>query len=471
MIWAWMVWAVAVTGLLGLAAHFAEGVLRDRGWPTRWAWLTALAGSLVLQVWALVRPAPAAEAVGAGDGRWTVVDPAWLTEMGATAAAAAPSLGDRLDGVLTLVWIVAGASATLALLGGLATLRARAGRWHRTRIEGESVLLSGSFGPALVGVLSPEIVIPRWALRLPPEDLRLACLHEAEHRAARDTVLLLGAALAATLMPWNVALWWHARRLRAAVEVDCDARVLRRGASKRAYGKLLLELGSAWGRSPLTVLALARSESLLERRLKMIVRNVGERKPLKSLAAASVSAVLLVVACETAPPTTVDEESPATFQAAEIAEQSYDEPEASAGIVSLLRPRLDLDGGLLDSGVRFFVDGEEQAGVPEGLDATSIDRVEVRKDTEGDPSAVYVFTKEGEPARGTIRLREQAPDQPLIYVDDVRVEGGVSDLDLEPEDIERVEIVKGAAATGIYGPEASAGVIHITTKEGAVVRK
>ncbi len=72
--------------------------------------------------------------------------------------------------------------------------------------------------------------------------------------------------------------------------------------------------------------------------------------------------------------------------------------------------------------------------------------------------------------------------QPLIYVDGLRVNnndsagpstGGfgssVSVLDdFNPQDIESIEIIKGPAAATLYGTEASAGVIQIITKRGAV---
>ena len=35
--------------------------------------------------------------------------------------------------------------------------------------------------------------------------------------------------MAVVLMPWNLPLWWQWRRLRFAIEVDCDARVLASG--------------------------------------------------------------------------------------------------------------------------------------------------------------------------------------------------------------------------------------------------
>jgi len=84
-----------------------------------------------------------------------------------------------------------------------------------------------------------------------------------------------------------------------------------------------------------------------------------------------------------------------------------------------------------------------------------------------------------------IRIRGAASyslsDQPLIYVDGVRVNnqvasglsiqgfgsGVVSRLnDINPDDIESIEIIKGPAAATLYGTEASNGVIQILTKKG-----
>lgn len=68
--------------------------------------------------------------------------------------------------------------------------------------------------------------------------------------------------------------------------------------------------------------------------------------------------------------------------------------------------------------------------------------------------------------------------EPLIYIDGVRVYnqpisvGAASRVatsplqDIPAEDIERVEVIKGASATTLYGTEASGGVIQIFTKRG-----
>lgn len=53
---------------------------------------------------------------------------------------------------------------------------------------------------------------------------------------------------------------------------------------------------------------------------------------------------------------------------------------------------------------------------------------------------------------------------PLVIVDGVLLNGALSDLN--PQDIENIEVVKGAAASSTYGSRAQNGVIAITTKSG-----
>jgi outer membrane receptor protein involved in Fe transport len=81
-----------------------------------------------------------------------------------------------------------------------------------------------------------------------------------------------------------------------------------------------------------------------------------------------------------------------------------------------------------------------------------------------------------------IRLRGNSStalsNQPLIYIDGMRAksepsssQNGAEDPysplnDLNPDDIDRIEVVKGPAATTLYGAEAAAGVIQIFTKRG-----
>jgi TonB-dependent SusC/RagA subfamily outer membrane receptor len=98
-------------------------------------------------------------------------------------------------------------------------------------------------------------------------------------------------------------------------------------------------------------------------------------------------------------------------------------------------------------------------------------------------TGVTVMANSGQPGSGgAIRLRGNNSiamgNEPLVYVDGVRLfsrvapapgsarQGTLPINDINPEDIERIEIVKGAAATTLYGTEASGGVIQIFTKRG-----
>lgn len=97
---------------------------------------------------------------------------------------------------------------------------------------------------------------------------------------------------------------------------------------------------------------------------------------------------------------------------------------------------------------------------------------------------ITVLTNSGQPgAGGTIRLRGTNSvtqgNNPIIYVDGIRVYSDASPTspgarqtttpfnDIKAEDIDRIEVVKGAAATTLYGTEASGGVIQIFTKRGS----
>ncbi len=106
----------------------------------------------------------------------------------------------------------------------------------------------------------------------------------------------------------------------------------------------------------------------------------------------------------------------------------------------------------------------------------------------GRAPGVQVLKSGGTTGTGTrIRIRGSnsisLSNEPLYYIDGVRMESNSSALsidvgggigggatsainDLNPEDIEDIEIVKGPAAATLYGIQASNGVVRITTKRG-----
>lgn len=67
--------------------------------------------------------------------------------------------------------------------------------------------------------------------------------------------------------------------------------------------------------------------------------------------------------------------------------------------------------------------------------------------------------------RGPVSLNATGrSQQPLYMIDGIPLQGGLPDIN--PADIENVEVLKGAAAASLYGARAGAGVINITTKSG-----
>lgn len=64
--------------------------------------------------------------------------------------------------------------------------------------------------------------------------------------------------------------------------------------------------------------------------------------------------------------------------------------------------------------------------------------------------------------RGTRSLT--ASNDPLIVMDGIPIEGGL--MELNPNDVESIEVLKDASATAIYGSRGANGVILITTRQG-----
>ncbi|MGH7468044.1 MAG: carboxypeptidase regulatory-like domain-containing protein, partial [Longimicrobiales bacterium] len=101
----------------------------------------------------------------------------------------------------------------------------------------------------------------------------------------------------------------------------------------------------------------------------------------------------------------------------------------------------------------------------------------------GKVAGASILRTSGQPGQGvSILLRTATASEgvtandPLIVVDGVILARNVGDpdntgrttydADIDPADIENIEIIKGAAAASIYGSRAASGVIQITTRRG-----
>ena len=69
--------------------------------------------------------------------------------------------------------------------------------------------------------------------------------------------------------------------------------------------------------------------------------------------------------------------------------------------------------------------------------------------------------------RGISSVNTSQSNEPLFILDGVAISGGGSTAaDINPNDIENITVLKGAAAAALYGQDAANGVIMITTKQG-----
>ncbi|WP_434480907.1 M56 family metallopeptidase [Gemmatimonas sp.] len=267
---AWMTVGLVTSGVLAAHAHRCLHWLARGAFATRAVWSVALLATIGLSV---TQPMRQAEPTPTNGRAWSAV-----TLVAAANAPRVPTVWERIDhtardaatGAQQSVRSMATASAgtvrgwpviaqwALLLLCPLASLGMLAlGAWsYRTQrlalrtaqvmsIDATTVHVSPSFGPAVFGTRDPRVVIPRWMLERSADEIRLVLQHEQAHIAAGDPLLLLSGCLALALLPWNPFAWFMLSRLRLAIELDCDARVLAAGASTRRYGALLIDLSAA----------------------------------------------------------------------------------------------------------------------------------------------------------------------------------------------------------------------------------
>lgn len=93
---------------------------------------------------------------------------------------------------------------------------------------------------------------------------------------------------------------------------------------------------------------------------------------------------------------------------------------------------------------------------------------------QGKISGITVVQSSGNPGLGaSIRLRGSTSllgdSKPLIILDGIMMEGELADINVD--DIEAIEVVKGAAASALYGSRAGAGVIAIKSKRGNTAKE
>jgi bla regulator protein blaR1 len=277
---AWMSYFILVSFLLSLAALALEHSARIRQKPTRWLWTGSMLASLLIPL--VVSLVPVRIPLLAG-----VVDSALPHRVAAlqdiTGGGLSPSgwgtatvgqfpTSPDLDRLLQVGWSAMSTTLFLVVLDGSIQLNRRRRRWERGSMAGVPVHISENAGPAIVGLLRPHIVVPRWLLQCPADIQDLVIAHEQSHLEAHDARLVTIVLGLLVCMPWNLPFWWQLRRLRLAIEIDCDARVLRRGYDISRYGEALIAVGERQSATIAMAAAMSEPRSLLERRIRNMLR-------------------------------------------------------------------------------------------------------------------------------------------------------------------------------------------------------
>lgn len=94
---------------------------------------------------------------------------------------------------------------------------------------------------------------------------------------------------------------------------------------------------------------------------------------------------------------------------------------------------------------------------------------------QGQISGVSVTNAGGSPnagsqiiIRGISSVNSSQSNEPLFILDGMPLSGGASSMnDINPNDIENITVLKGAAASALYGQEGANGVIMVTTKQNS----
>lgn len=295
MIAVWMAYTLAIGACATAAAAALEPMIAARGGVRRLAWVGALVATVLVPVAMAVRP------IGLPAGVLTATPVLSAAVPGPSASAAGAAWG--LDEWLLAAWGLASV-AMLGILGASAwQLRATGRRATPGIVDGERVALTDTIGPGALCFGTTRIIIPAALAALDPARRSLLVRHEREHLRAGDPALMLAALVSLAVMPWNAALWFIAARLRSAIEIDCDARVLAAGGDVRTYGDLLLTVAAA-RRAPrlAAFLAFASSPSPLERRIREMTARRTAPGLARQLSLGLLAVTAVVAACETRRP-------------------------------------------------------------------------------------------------------------------------------------------------------------------------
>jgi len=206
--------------------------------------------------------------------------------LGAASRYDAPAWAAELAAPLLAAWAVgAGLSVLVLALTQHAFLRAAQ---------------AGRAGPAVVGILTPRIVMPRDDGGFSPEERALIRAHELKHLERGDACANAVMAALQCLLWFNPLAHVAVRAARLDQEIACDAAVLRRRPAARAlYARTLLKAQLSAAPVPL---GAACASHPLETRIALISRPPRDEGPSGPLTVGAGALGACVLAWSLTPP-------------------------------------------------------------------------------------------------------------------------------------------------------------------------
>lgn len=391
----------------------------------------------------------------------------WTQAVGAATVVALSVATFRL-GKLVLQFAAALRVRTSVRDAGHSRVNEEANRLARERGIGRSFRLrtsSDAAVPLTVGGLPPTIILPAGLIDR-PEALRMTLHHELVHVRRWDDVAHLVERFVASVFAVLPPVHWLQRSIARCREQACDAAVLAEERTRpSAYAHLLVSLADRTASAPVAV-SLSESPSDLKQRLDAMKRSASSLSARWTSVLAFVALITVtlgIVACS-------DGIAPTPSKQSETSRHSISVP-----VFTGERSRYTLNGKPVNGNtLRETMQQIEKRGDPlEVVNGKARASVE-----QNDPvfsigvltgsAATEAYGHRG--ADGVFEYKTIPPesDDPVLVVDGkLRRSSYLTHFylsRLKSDDINSVEVLKGAAAVSAYGERAANGVVKITTE-------
>ena len=390
-------------------------------------------------------------------------------------AAEEPSFRDRLIQGLFVTYLLGVAVLGIRFMMGL--LRIAWLYWRGTKME----------RPGYALVKTPTVHPPfsffHWLFqsqRIPlnEADEEKIITHEIEHIRQWHSLDVLLVEMIGIVLWFSPLVWLYRRSLRMIHEYQADEAVLQT-TKRKSYGHLLIRQSMS---GPPIAIANHFIHSQLKKRLTMMTKKKSTQRSLMKYTFILPVLALMLMAFA---PTKVYKMVPVEAPAVEIEESTTGpdldkiKEELSAILAKRAHAKENIDGKLAGLFARKY-DSYIQEYPNHKKDITKVavlvaDYYEMDTTVENDQMVGGQFRNAFTPKKDSLII-ENAPGSSVrirntngekfdpLYVIDGKVASKAQMEALNPDGIQRIDVLKGASAKAAYGEEGANGVVQITTK-------